>query len=87
MQNYFAVVGNSSSVLIEAPIVGIASLDFGSRQFGRAAPNSVFRIQPKKGAVLSVLKSIKSNHRQPTLFYGHGNTSDEITKIFERLAK
>jgi GDP/UDP-N,N'-diacetylbacillosamine 2-epimerase (hydrolysing) len=87
MKNSFAVVGNSSSLLIEAPIMGVPSFDFGSRQFGRIAPRSVFRIKAKHGELISSLKSTKIHCVQPTLLYGHGNTSIQIARILEKQAR
>lgn len=44
MRRASLVIGNSSSGLIEAPIVGVPSIDIGARQEGREAPQSVVRV-------------------------------------------
>jgi len=50
------VIGNSSSGIIDAPILGKASIDFGSRQQGRTAPASVLHCSSESGALLSLFR-------------------------------
>lgn len=61
LQNCAAVVGNSSSGLIEAPEFGVPTVNIGIRQKGRAQGNSVTNCDADSdailGAVISVLKS------------------------------
>lgn len=55
-----AVVGNSSSGLIEAPSVGIPTLNIGDRQKGRSRGNTVFECTPQKEDICAALRHILS---------------------------
>jgi UDP-hydrolysing UDP-N-acetyl-D-glucosamine 2-epimerase len=50
-----AVVGNSSSGLLEAPALGVPSVDIGDRQKGRIRPASVLHCRPEAGKVCASL--------------------------------
>lgn len=55
-----AVVGNSSSGLIEAPSFGVPTLDIGDRQKGRAAGNTVTHCEAGEKAIASGLRHVLS---------------------------
>ena len=55
------VVGNSSSGIIEAPSIGIPSLNIGSRQDGRVFPKSVINCNANKKLLNSLLKKLIIN--------------------------
>lgn len=55
-----AVVGNSSSGLIEAPSFGIPTLDIGDRQKGRAAGESVVHCGPRENEIEKGLETVLS---------------------------
>lgn len=57
------LVGNSSSGLIEAPILGIPVIDFGVRQFGRERPAEVLEVSTKQTELLNACRNLLS--RQP----------------------
>lgn len=61
MKQVAAVVGNSSSGLMEVPSFGKPSLDIGDRQKGRMAADSVFHCNPDKESVLSGLETVLSS--------------------------
>lgn len=56
-----AVVGNSSSGLIEAPSFGIPTLNIGDRQKGRAQGDSVFNVTAEKNNIVQGLKTVLSD--------------------------
>ena len=60
MKQVAAVVGNSSSGLMEVPSFGKPTLDIGDRQKGRMAADSVFHCDPDKDSVLSGLEIVLS---------------------------
>jgi UDP-2,4-diacetamido-2,4,6-trideoxy-beta-L-idose 2-epimerase len=87
-----AVVGNSSSGIIEAPSFGIPTVNIGTRQLGRLAAESILHCAPDSAALMEALEKALSrefahfckNTRNP---YGEGCASTEITKQLEsRLA-
>ena len=60
MRQVAAVVGNSSSGLVEVPSFGIPTLNIGDRQKGRLAADSVYNCSPDKESVLKGLEMVMS---------------------------
>lgn len=60
MHNASAIVGNSSSGLIEAPAFGIPTLNIGDRQKGRAQGPSVVNVPPTEAAIAEGLDKVLS---------------------------
>ncbi|MBQ9509441.1 MAG: UDP-N-acetylglucosamine 2-epimerase (hydrolyzing) [Bacteroidales bacterium] len=60
MQQVAAVVGNSSSGLVEVPSFGIPTLNIGDRQKGRMAADSVYNCETDKQSVLKGLDIVLS---------------------------
>lgn len=60
MKQVAAVVGNSSSGLMEVPSFGKPTLDIGDRQKGRMAADSVLHCNPDKESILSGLNTVLS---------------------------
>ncbi|WP_127844991.1 UDP-N-acetylglucosamine 2-epimerase [Psychroflexus aestuariivivens] len=81
-----AVVGNSSSGILEVPYFNIPSIDIGDRQKGRVAPLSVIHTNTDTEAIYkSVKKALSdqfmdeiSNQKQ---IYGEGQASGKIIKV------
>tara|TARA_Y100001970_G_scaffold250206_1_gene321699 strand:+ start:18545 stop:19687 length:1143 start_codon:yes stop_codon:yes gene_type:complete len=61
MQQVDAIVGNSSSGIIEAPIMGIPSVNIGDRQTGRENSGSIIHAKPLVGDILSSIKKACSS--------------------------
>lgn len=84
-----AVIGNSSSGVIEAPAAGVPSLDVGARQSGRLKPASVVecdnRPETIRAALARVLEpaSRENAHRQPPPF-GACDAAKRIVAVLER---
>lgn len=51
-----AVIGNSSSGILEAPYLKVASVNIGDRQEGRIKPASVIDVKPIKEAIIQGIK-------------------------------
>lgn len=51
-----AVLGNSSSALIEAPVLGLPAVNVGDRQKGRLRGDSVIDIPPERRAIAEALR-------------------------------
>ena len=56
VQGAAAVVGNSSSGLLEAPAFRTPSVDVGERQAGRVRPSSVIHCDPEPGAIADAIR-------------------------------
>lgn len=90
LQYVDAVVGNSSSGLLEAPCFKIATINIGDRQKGRLKAASVIDCIPEKSAIFAAiqktyseeLQSIVSNTINP---YGDGIASFKIIEILKNV--
>lgn len=83
-----AMVGNSSSGLIEAPALGIPTVNIGQRQAGRLAADSVLHCaadeQSIHGAIETALSpAFATACRNVSNPYGQGNAADQIVRILE----
>lgn len=83
-----AVVGNSSSGIIEVPSFGIPTLDIGDRQKGRIASPSVIHCGTNKQEIINGLKKILSQEQKEISKkcinpYDKKNTIQEILKIIK----
>ena len=80
-----AVIGNSSSGIIEVPIFNVPTINIGDRQKGRTLGSTIYSCEPSRSdiskAITKVLSRNKINHSHSTS-YGEGNTSE---KILEKL--
>lgn len=81
-----AVVGNSSSGLLEVPSFGIPTLNIGDRQKGRMAADSVYNCDTDKKSILTGLDVImspefKKKAKETHNPYEKKNTAEEIFKV------
>ena len=85
MRNASVVIGNSSSAVIEAPVVGVPTVNIGSRQQGRIMGPSIFSSDAKKvNIVRSIKKALKFNKSKNNAhLFGNGETSDKILKYLK----
>ena len=83
-----AVVGNSSSGLLEAPSFNIATIDIGDRQKGRIKADSVISCSPTQESISSAFyksysedfQNIVDNTKNP---YGNGGASKIVVDIIK----
>lgn len=80
-----AVVGNSSSGIIEAPSIGTYTLDIGERQKGRIRGESVYNCEVNEDEIIEKLKLILNLEKKERFFnpYEKDETSKEIIKILK----
>lgn len=82
-----AIVGNSSSGIIEAPSLNTPTINIGGRQDGRVQAQSVINSTVDVDQISKAFRYVKSNDLQQLLKcgvnnpYGSGQTSDEIIKV------
>jgi UDP-N-acetylglucosamine 2-epimerase (non-hydrolysing) len=79
-----AVVGNSSSAIIEAPAVRTPTVDLGERQHGRPKADSVIWCPEDRTAIReAIIKALSDEHRRRTSTaespYGDGYAAPRIT--------
>lgn len=83
-----AVVGNSSSGIIEAPSLGRPTVNIGTRQSGRIKASSVIDCEADKDSIVSAIrqaltpefKSLSANCINP---YDHGDSSRQIVEVLK----
>lgn len=83
-----AVVGNSSSGLLEAPSFKIATINIGDRQKGRLKANSVIDCEPTKQSIGQAIQSLysesfKAELDENTNPYGDGLAGKNIVEILK----
>lgn len=86
-----AVVGNSSSALIEAPSFNIGSINIGDRQKGRIKASSVIDCTPSEKSISLALTTLFSAEFQGTLKevknpYGNGCASQKIIQVLKEVS-
>jgi len=84
-----AVIGNSSSGILEAPAVGTPSINIGDRQQGRLRAASIIDCPADSVAVLAALKAIFEGRfrvdpaQEPP--YGRGGASERIAGTLQKI--
>lgn len=86
MKHCLAVVGNSSSGIIEAPTLGVGIVNIGDRQKGRVQAASVINSPPERGEITAALaRAITPEYQemavQVTNPYGPAGASEKIAKV------
>lgn len=93
-----AVVGNSSSAIVEAPYLKVAAVDIGNRQKGRLKAENIISCGYEKQEIIQAIEKALSKEFKEVVdhtksLYGEGKTSKQIvevlneTKIGETLLK
>lgn len=85
-----AIVGNSSSGIIEAPSLGTATINIGDRQKGRTQANSVVNCKVDLEEILEAFQKITDSTFKKSLKrlqnpYGQGGTSDKILQALSHV--
>lgn len=93
LKNSLGLIGNSSSGIIEAPSLGVYTVNIGDRQAGRVRGNSIIDVQCERRAIQTAIEKVKQgNHcdkiRNPyyranaaTVYYS--TTKDILDKLKE----
>lgn len=82
MKNAACMVGNSSAGVREAPFLGLASLDVGSRQTNRAeAPSVVSCPARDRAAILEFLATRWGKRAEPHRGFGTGSAADCFVQV------
>lgn len=80
-----AVVGNSSSGILEAPSMGVPTVDIGDRQRGRVRAVSVFNCAPEAEAVAAAIRGALEGDWEDTVNPYEGQATSE--RIVEALGE
>ena len=91
LKNSSALVGNSSSGIIEAPFLHIPTINIGTRQKGRLQSNSIIDVNYSKDDIKkAIIKSIKDKKflikvKNSKSFYGKGDSAKKIVHVLEQI--
>lgn len=77
------VLGNSSSGIIEAPVLGTPTVNIGDRQRGRLMADTIINCAADTDSIISAIKRSEAIERIPTLMYGDGKTSCKIVSVIK----
>ncbi|NKB89084.1 MAG: UDP-N-acetylglucosamine 2-epimerase (hydrolyzing) [Acidobacteria bacterium] len=88
LQNAGAMLGNSSSGIMEAPSLGLPVVNVGMRQQGRERAANIIDVEPTRAAILTRLDEALSDEFRAGLSdvsnpYGDGDSGARITRILE----
>jgi UDP-N-acetylglucosamine 2-epimerase (hydrolysing) len=83
LKNARAVVGNSSSVVREAPVFGVPSVNVGSRQRNRARGESILEVDEDRDALRSALDRLPQPFA-PALHFGAGGSAAAFLDCLRR---
>jgi GDP/UDP-N,N'-diacetylbacillosamine 2-epimerase (hydrolysing) len=90
LQYVDAIVGNSSSGLIEAPSFKIGTINIGDRQKGRLSAKSIIDCDSLKSSILQAFEKLYSEEFESILIntnnpYGDGCASEKIIKELKKV--
>lgn len=83
-----AVIGNSSSGIIEVPAFDVPTVNLGARQKGRLAAKSVLNCEPNKRSIVNSIEvAVKRSYKLADEVvhnpYGQGNTSGQVIAMIK----
>ncbi len=77
------VLGNSSSGIIEAPVLGAPTVNIGDRQKGRLMADTIINCEPDSGSIAEAIHTVETAEHHSTLMYGDGSTSEKIIAVIK----
>ena len=84
MNECYAVLGNSSSGIVEAPCLGSWVINIGNRQTGRHICKNVYQVDNNIADIRKAWNAIEGNKEKIVdSYYGDGCTSEKIVKHIE----
>lgn len=85
-----AVVGNSSSGIVEAPSFKIATINIGNRQRGRVRASSILDVDVNEDEIFNAIQRIYTSEfreilKDTTNPYGQGNSSHKVVHVLKQV--
>lgn len=77
------VLGNSSSGIIEAPALGIPTVNIGDRQKGRLMASTIINCKANKADIVSAIEAAAAMEHRVSHLYGDGNTAEKIVQVLK----
>jgi UDP-N-acetylglucosamine 2-epimerase (non-hydrolysing)/GDP/UDP-N,N'-diacetylbacillosamine 2-epimerase (hydrolysing) len=87
LMNSSALVGNSSSGMVEAPFFGLPVINLGNRQHGRTRGGNVIDVPHNSRAIYQALKKalMAMTRHNYNPYRGHGKVASKIVQILSTL--
>lgn len=77
------VMGNSSSGILEAPVLGTPTVNIGDRQKGRLMWKTIIECKPISNEIMEAMEKAEKVPHVSCTMYGSGNTSKQIIDIIK----
>lgn len=77
-------LGNSSSGIIEAPALGIPTVNIGDRQKGRLMADTIINCDTSSKAICKAIQIAENKEHCSSDLYGDGHTSDKIVQVIKK---
>lgn len=77
------VLGNSSSGIMEAPVLGTPTVNIGDRQKGRLMADTIIGCKPNAPDICEAIRLASVMPRTKTKLFGDGSTSRQILEIMK----
>ena len=81
LKNAKFIIGNSSSAIYEAPMLGTPAINIGDRQHKRINSKIIKNLEIDEMDILKIYKFLKSYKRIEKKFYGYGNSDKKFLNI------
>ncbi|MBE5851350.1 MAG: UDP-N-acetylglucosamine 2-epimerase (hydrolyzing) [Lachnospiraceae bacterium] len=81
------VLGNSSSGMVEAPILGTPTINIGDRQKGRIVAETIVNCAMNKESIIEAIDKAQLIPHIDTNIYGDGDTSKKMVQILKEVLK
>ena len=81
LKNAKFIIGNSSSAIYEAPMLGTPAINIGDRQYKRINSKIIKNLGIDEMDILKIYKFLKSYKRIEKKFYGYGNSDKKFLNI------
>lgn len=78
------VLGNSSSGMVEAPVLGTPTINIGDRQKGRIVAETVINCHMKTADIINAIKQAEYIEHKPTTIFGDGTSSNKMIAEIKR---
>lgn len=87
VKNSICLIGNSSSGIIEAPSLGVYTINIGNRQKGRVRGNSVIDVECTKEEILNAIESVLEKYEkiQPVNPYFQENAANRYYDVTKKI--
>lgn len=85
MRQVRLIVGNSSSGIIESPMIGVPVVNVGERQKGRHLCNNIIQTDTDRRNISNAIcHALKNGTFEPDMYWGDGHTAKRVIAIMEK---